>query len=161
MSELRFSAEGLKRYEWLLGRYPHKEAALLPALRIAEEEFGSLGEAEMRYVAELMGLPPAKVMGVVTFYTHYRRAGTGKYHLQLCSTLSCALRGCREVLERLREKLGIDVGETTDDGLFTLSKVECLASCGTAPVIQINDDYHEDVQPEAIDALIDRLRAEA
>ena len=157
---VKFSQAARKHYEWLLTRYPHKEAALLPALRLAEEEFGSLGPVELKYVADLMGLAPARVYGVFTFYTHYRRKGTGKYHLQVCSTLSCALRGCQEVVARISERLGIGVGETTEDGLFTLSKVECLASCDTAPVIQMNDDYYENLTLEQVDALIDRLRDE-
>ncbi len=159
-NSLRFSKKALERYQWLLTRYPRKEAALLPILRLAEEEFGSLGAEELRCVAELMGLSPAKVYGVFTFYTHYRRKGTGKHHLQVCSTLSCALRGCRELVQHLSEQLGIGVGETTDDGLFTLSKVECLASCDTAPVIQVNDEYFENLTLEKVDALLDRLRHE-
>jgi NADH-quinone oxidoreductase E subunit len=160
-SELRFSAEGMKEYEWLLARYPRKEPVLLPALRIAEREFGNLGPTELKYVADLMDLSPAKVYGVFTFYTHFRRAGTGRYHLQVCSTLSCALRGSQEVVGHISKKLGIEVGETTEDGLFTLSKVECLASCDTAPMLQMNDDYVENLTFEDIDALIDRLREEA
>ena len=161
MSDLAFSAEAMKEYEWLLTRYPTKEAALLPTLRIAEQEFGNLDPAAMKYVADLMGFSPAKVLGVVTFYTHYRREGTGTYHLQICSTLSCALRGSRDICSHIGERLGIDVGETTEDGLFTLSKVECLASCDTAPMLQCNDDYHEGLTTDDVDHLIDRLREEA
>lgn len=157
---MQLSEQGMARYRWLLGRYPKKEAALLPALRLAEEEFGELGFPQLRYVAELMGLPPARVLGVFTFYTQYRRAGTGKYHFQVCSTLSCALRGSDALCDHLCERLDIGVGETTPDGLFTVTKVECLASCDTAPVIQVNDDYHENLSAEAVDRLIARLRAE-
>lgn len=161
MTSLTFSAEGRQRYEWLLTRYPVKEAALLPTLRIAEQEFGSLGEAELRYVADLMGLPPARVYGVFTFYTHFRRKGTGRYHLQVCSTLSCALRGSEELVDHLRRNLDIDVGETTEDGLFTLTKVECLASCDTAPMLQLNDDYHEGLTLDDVDRLLAACREEA
>ena len=115
----------------------------------------------MRYVADLMEIPPAAVFGVVTFYTHYRRAGVGKYHLQVCSTLSCALRGSGDVVSRITERLGISLGETSECGLFTVSKVECLGSCDTAPVIQCNDDYHEGLSLEDVDALIEQLRQEA
>ncbi|MEM7261916.1 MAG: NAD(P)H-dependent oxidoreductase subunit E [Planctomycetota bacterium] len=161
MSDLAFSDKGMKHYEWLLTRYPTRDAALLPTLRIAEEEFENLGPAELKYVADLMGISPAKVWGVFTFYTHYRREGTGTFHLQVCATLSCALRGADEVIEHIEERLGIGVGETTDDGLFSLSKVECLASCGTAPMLQCNNDYHEGLTLDDVDSLIDTLKAEA
>ncbi|MFN0057345.1 MAG: NADH-quinone oxidoreductase subunit NuoE [Planctomycetota bacterium] len=161
MSTLKFSTSGMKQYEWLLTRYPTKEAALLPTLRIAETEFGNLGPDQLRYVAELMGIPPARVYGVFTFYTHFRRQGTGKYHVQICATLSCALRGEKQIREHLQQQLGIQVGETTDDGLFSLSKVECLGSCDTAPMLQCNDDYHENLTCAAVDALLARLRADA
>ncbi len=161
MTERVFGAKALEEYKWLLTRYPTKQAALLPALRLAEQEFGALGEPELKCVADLMQIPPARVYGVFTFYTHFRRAGTGKHHLQVCSTLSCALRGADALCDHLRKKLDIDVGETTEDGLFTLSKVECLASCDTAPVIQIDDDYHENLSIAEVDRIIARLRADA
>lgn len=159
--DLAFSPAGMERYEWLLTRYPVKDAALLPALRIAEKEFGSLGPEELRYVADLMGLPPAKVLGVFTFYTHFRRKGTGRYHFQVCSTLSCALRGSQDVVKHLEERLDIRVGETSEDGLFTVSKVECLASCDTAPMLQLNDGYHEGLTIEDVDRIVDQCIAEA
>lgn len=160
-SDRTFSSKAMKHFEWLLTRYPTKEAALLPTLRLAEEEFENIGPPEMQYVAGLLDLPPARVYGVFTFYTHYRRQGTGTYHIQVCHTLSCALRGAKEIVEHIKERLGIDVGETTDDGVFTLSKVECLASCGTAPMLQCNDDYYEDLTTADVDALLERLRKEA
>ena len=158
---LSFSDETMKKYEWLLTRYPTRRAALLPTLRLAEAQFGELGIPEMRYVADLMEIPPAAVFGVVTFYTHYRRAGVGKFHMQVCSTLSCALRGSEDVVSRISERLGIGPGETTDCGVFSLAKVECLGSCDTAPMLQCNDDYHEDLTLEDVDHLIEQLRAEA
>ena len=161
MSELKFSEKGLQKYEWLLTRYPDKQAVLLPTLRIAEQEFGQIGPREMKYVADLMGISPARVFGVVTFYTHFRREGTGTYHIQVCSTLSCALRGSQDVVDHIAQKLGIECGETTDDGLFSLTKVECLGSCDTAPMFQLNDDYHENLTLEDVDRIIEECRAEA
>ncbi len=158
---LSFSTATMKQYEWLLTRYPTRRAALLPTLRLAESEFGEIGVPEMRYVADLMEIPPAFVFGVVTFYTHYRRAGTGKYHIQVCSTLSCALRGSEDVVSRITERLGIEPGETTPCGLFSLSKVECLGSCDTAPMLQMNNDYHEDLSIDDVDQLIEQLRETA
>ena len=153
-----FSKKAGKYIEWLLGRYPDKQAALLPVLRLAEEEFGNIDDASVLLVAETLELSPGYVWGVLTFYTHYRREGDGKYLLQVCSTLPCALRGCREIQHRLEEKLGIEAGETTEDGLFTLKKVECLGSCDTAPVVQVNEKYHENLDTEELDKLLEELR---
>ena len=154
---LEFSPAAKERIAHLFTRYPIREAALLPVLRVAEEEFGGIGQEAIDCVAREMGLPPGYVFGVFTFYTHFRRKGEGKYLLQVCSTLPCALRGCREVVHHLEEKLGIRAGETTSDGRFTLKKVECLASCDTAPVVQVNDDYHENLTIEKLDRLLSDL----
>ena len=153
-----FSQKAGEFIEWLLGRYPNKQAALLPVLRLAEEEFGNIDDASVMMVAKTLELSPGYVWGVLTFYTHYRREGDGKYLLQVCSTLPCALRGCREIQHRLEDKLGIEAGETTEDGLFTLKKVECLGSCDTAPVVQVNEKYHENLDSEALDKLLENLR---
>ena len=154
----KFSNKGLEFIDWLLGRYPEKQAALLPVLRLAEEEFGNIDNDSVMLVAETLELSPGYVWGVLTFYTHYRREGDGKYLLQVCSTLPCALRGCDKVQRRLEEKLGIKAGETTEDGLFTLKKVECLGSCDTAPVMQVNEKYHENLDVEDLDELLETLR---
>ena len=153
-----FSKKAGEFIEWLLGRYPDKQAALLPVLRLAEEEFGNIDDASVLLVAETLELSPGYVWGVLTFYTHYRREGDGKYLLQVCSTLPCALRGCRDIQHRLEEKLGIEAGETTEDGLFTLKKVECLGSCDTAPVVQVNEKYHENLDAGELDKLLETLR---
>ena len=154
----KFSNKGLEFIDWLLGRYPNKQAALLPVLRLAEEEFGNIDNDSVMLAAETLELSPGYVWGVLTFYTHYRREGDGKYLLQVCSTLPCALRGCRDIQHRLEEKLGIEAGETTEDGLFTLKKVECLGSCDTAPVVQVNEKYHENLDIEELDRLLETLR---
>jgi NADH-quinone oxidoreductase subunit E len=146
-----------KRYEWLLTRYPNKRACLLPVLRLVEDQEGEINNDGMMLAAELCEVSPAHVLGVVTFYTHYRRAGTGKYCVQVCATLPCSLRGAGAVYDHLSGKLGISSGQTTADGMFTLRKVECLASCGTAPCVQINDDYHENLSLEDVDRIIDGL----
>ena len=156
-ARLEFSAAARERIAHLYTRYPTREAALLPVLRVAEEEFGGIGHEAIGCVAREMGLSPGYVFGVFTFYTHFRRKGEGKYLLQVCSTLPCALRGSREVVRHLEEKLGIRAGETTADGRFTLKKVECLASCDTAPVVQVNDDYHEHLTLARLDQLLSSL----
>ncbi len=153
-----FSQKASEFIEGLLGRYPDKQAALLPVLRLAEEEFGNIDDASVMLVAETLDLSPGYVWGVLTFYTHYRREGDGKYLLQVCSTLPCALRGCSDIQHHLEEKLGIEAGETTEDGLFTLKKVECLGSCDTAPVVQVNEKYHENLDAEELDKLLETLR---
>jgi len=152
-----FSDAGKKHVAWLLTRYPDPQAALLPVLRLAEEEFTNIDSPAVLLVARTLDLSPGYVWGVLTFYTHYRREGDGKYLLQVCSTLSCALRGCRDISHHLEKKLGIEVGETTSDGRFTLKKVECLGSCGTAPVVQVNDEYHENLSIEKLDRLLASL----
>ncbi|MBI4577687.1 MAG: NAD(P)H-dependent oxidoreductase subunit E [Planctomycetes bacterium] len=140
--------------EEICGRYPQRRAALLPLLRVAEREFGCVDLGAMRLVAEVVDVSPAHVWGVFSFYTHYRRPGTGRHLVQVCRTLPCELRGARAVWERLRSRLGVGDGETTPDGRCTLKRVECLGSCGTAPVVQVDDDYHEGLTPEAVDRLL-------
>ena len=138
---MEFSKAVLTELESICSRYPKREAALLPVLRLLEREFGSISDEGMKYVAKLVGVPPAKVFGVVTFYTHYKREGEGKYHLQVCGTLPCALRGGVDLYRHLAKSLGIRAGQTTPDGVFTLKKVECLANCDKSPCLQVNEDY--------------------
>jgi NADH-quinone oxidoreductase subunit E len=155
---LEFSPETLKEFEAAVARYPKKEAAMLPVLYLAQREFGHLGPEAIEYVAKLMDQAPARVQGVVSFYTMYNMKPIGRHHIQVCRTLPCALRGAEEVTEFLKKKLGIDCGQTTPDGRFTLSEVECLASCGTAPMMQVNDEYYENLTEEKINALLDVLK---
>ncbi len=147
----------LRELDAILSRYPNREAAILPALHLAQREFGYLSAEAIVYVAGLLGFPPARIEGVATFYTMYNRKPVGRYHLQICRNLSCSLLGAEQLIEHVSRKLGIKPGQTTSDGKFTLSTVECLGSCGTAPVMQVNDDYHEELTGEKIDALLDRL----
>ena len=155
---LAFSKETRVKYERLLPRYPNREAAILPTLYLAQREFGHLSDEAILYVADLLGFTPARIEGVATFYTMYNQKPVGKYHLQVCRNLSCSLMGAEHLIEHVSEKLGVQPGETTDDGRFTLSTVECLGSCGTAPVMQVNDDYYENLSEESIDAILDGLR---
>jgi NADH-quinone oxidoreductase E subunit len=155
---LEFSPETLKEFAATVARYPKKEAAMLPVLYLAQREFGHLGPEAIEYVAKLMDQAPARVQGVVSFYTMYNMKPIGRHHIQVCRTLSCALRGAEEVTEYLRKKLGIDCGQTTTDGRFTLSEVECLASCGTAPMMQVNDDYYENLTEEKINQILDAMK---
>ncbi len=155
--KVEFSEEALQQYKDILQRYPEKRAALLPTLHLAQQEFGWISREVMQYLSELMDIPVTVILDTVSFYTMFKTKPGGKYHIQVCSTLSCALRGSREIFEHLSNKLGIKAGEVTPDGKFSLVKVECLGSCGTAPVVQINDDYYEAMTPEKLDKILDEL----
>ena len=154
---LAFSEGTRAKHERLLGRYPNREAAILPTLYLAQREFGHLSDEAILYVADLLGFTPARIYGVATFYTMYNKKPVGKYHLQVCRNLSCSLMGAEHLIEHVARKIGVKPGETTADGRFTLSTVECLGSCGTAPVMQVNDDYYENLTEESIDAILDGL----
>ncbi len=131
---------------------------MLPVLYLAQDEFGYLSQEAIDYVAKMMEFPPARVYGVVTFYTMLNRKPIGRHHIQVCRTLSCALTGSEKITAVLKSKLGIEVGATTPDGKFTLSEVECLASCGTGPMMQINDDYYENLSEEKVEEILQRLK---
>ena len=155
---LEFSPETLKKFEETVARYPKKEAAKLPVLYLAQEEFGHLGPEAIEYVATLMEQTPARVHGVVSFYTMFNRKPIGRHHIQVCRTLSCALGGAEKMTAFIKQKLGIEIGQTTADGRFTLSEVECLASCGTAPMMQINDEYYENLNEDKVAVILENLK---
>ena len=154
----RFSDAVLAEYRTLLTRYPERRAALMPTLWLAQREFGYLPLAVQQYVADLLELPLAWVASVVSFYTMYWTEKPARWRLQVCRNLSCALRGGLEIRDALTARLGIRHGERTADGRFFLEEVECLASCGTAPCLQVNNgEYHENMSVERTLALVDRL----
>ncbi len=129
----------------------------MPVLWLAQREFGYLSDEVMTYVAELLGLPVAWVASVASFYTMYYKRPMGRYHLQVCTSLPCALVGSERIVRCIERHLGIAEGDTTADGRFSLSAVECLASCGTGPMMQINDDYHENLTEPGTADLLARL----
>jgi NADH-quinone oxidoreductase E subunit len=138
--------------------YPEKRSGLLAALRVVQEERGGyLDRDAMRDVAAYFELHPMEVEEVVTFYTMFNTRPTGRYHLQLCRSITCFIMGSGAVCERLQSRLGIKPGETTADGLFTLTQVECLGACGTAPTMQVNENYHENLDPDSAERLISEL----
>ncbi len=143
--------------EQLKGKYPDPKSALLPALYVAQREHGWLSPEVMRDVAEVMDLPPAEVASVASFYTMFNRQPVGENLIQVCTNISCSLLGAEHIVEYLKSKLGIDVGETTPDNKFTLVTVECLGSCGTAPMMQVNDTYYENLTEEKIDRILAEL----
>ncbi len=142
------------------GKYPDPRSALLTALHVAQRERGWLSPEVMRDVAEVMDLPPTEVASVASFYTMFNRQPVGENLVQVCTNISCSLLGAEHIVECLKSKLGIDVGETTPDNKFTLVTVECLGSCGTAPMMQINDTYYENLTEEKIDRILEELGKE-
>src|SRR5262245_7576965 len=155
---IEFTPENKKKFEEVLTRYPTKRAAMLPALWLAQGQFGHLSQDVMEYVAGRLELPVIKVYEVVTFYTMFHQKPVGKYHFQVCRTLSCELCGKEEILAHLKKRLGIGEGQTTPDGLCTISEVECLGSCGTGPMLQLNEDYHENLTVEKVDEILKGLK---
>ena len=153
-----FSKESEQRIAEALSRYPNSRAALLPVLWIAQEQFGWISPEVMEANAKRLDLSPAHVYGVATFYTMLHKKPVGKYHLQFCRTLPCALMGCDTIVQHVKKKLGIGDGETTADGRFTLTTVECLASCGTGPAMMVNEKYHEDLTVEKVNEILENLR---
>ncbi len=154
---VKFSAPVEREFKEILSRYPHKEAALLPVLHLAQREFGVLSDEVLEQVAGLMDLPLSRVKGVVSFYTLFNTREVGRYVIRVCHTLSCALNGAEQVIEHIKNRLHIEVGETTPDKKFTLLECECLGSCNTAPVMQINDRYYENMTLEQVDQILDSL----
>ena len=157
---VEFSPAAKAKFEQILPRYPIKRAAIMPTLWLAQEEFGWLSHDVLAYVAGLLELSPAFVASVASFYTMYYRQPMGRHHVQVCTNLSCALVGADRIVDCLRRRLGVEVGQTTADGRFSLSEAECLGSCGTAPMMQVNDDYWENLTPERTLEIIERLARE-
>jgi len=155
---VEFSPAALEKFRDIVARYPKREAAMLPVLYLAQHEFGHLGPEAIDYVAKLMGQAPARVHGVVSFYTMFNMKPIGRHHIQVCRTLSCALAGAEKITLFIKRQLGIELGETTPDRRFTLSEVECLASCGTAPMMQINDAYYENLTEEKVAKILSDLK---
>lgn len=154
---MQFSEETEREIQKLLERRETPQSALMGVIHLAQSQFGHISPEVEKLIAQRLGLTFAHVHGVVTFYTMFRTRPVGKYLLQFCSTLPCALRGSEELFDYCSKKLGIKNGETTRDGKFTLIKVECLGSCGTAPVVQINDDYYEDLDKDKLDKILSSL----
>ena len=152
-----FGPEFEKRVDELVALYPEPRAALLPVLWEVQHNKGWIDAECEAWVGDRLGVSPAHVHGAVTFYTMYKQRPSGKYHVQVCTTVSCMLRGSDELMAHLEQKLGIKEGEITEDGRFSPMRVECLASCGTAPMFQLNDDYHENLTHDRVDRILDEL----
>lgn len=156
----KFSKENMKKIDAIIKKYPigFQQSAVMPLLDLAQRQHDNwIPEAAMEEIANILDIPVIRVVEVATFYTMYNLKPVGKYHLQLCSSTPCMLCGAGDLLKACKSKLGIEHGETTPDGKFTLTEVECLGACVNAPMIQINDDYYEDLNPEILDDVLDAL----
>ena len=150
--------EARRKIESLKKVYETNQSALIPALHVAQADQGWLSEETQREVGQLLGLTAQSVRQVVTFYTMFHQKPVGRHLIQVCRNLSCSLLGGQKLQKQVQDKLHIADGETTEDGRFTYVSVECLGSCGTAPVVQVNDRYHENVSPQQMDRLLDELK---
>jgi NADH-quinone oxidoreductase subunit E len=147
-----------KKIAELKDRYPEKKTAILPAMHVVLKEVGYYNQNILKQVADLLELSEMQVSETVSFYTYFPKEGVGKYHIQVCTNLSCSLLGAEGLVKYLEDKLKIKAGQTTPDGLFTLSSVECLGSCGTAPVMQINQTYYENLTKAKVDQILEELK---
>ena len=152
-----FEGDYKDRFEKILTRYPNKQAALLPALNLAQELRGWLSPETLTRVAQLLDLTPAYVRSVASFYTMFATRPRGKYLIQVCAGIGCDLCGAEDVTERLLEVTGTRLGETSEDGLYTIVEVECLGACGFATVVQVNDRVYENIKAEDVEDLLKEL----
>jgi NADH-quinone oxidoreductase subunit E len=161
---VKFSEEQLVEFNRLVARYPEgkQKSALLPVLHLAQDSFGGwLSSETMDYVASLLQIKPIEVYEVATFYSMYNLKPVGKYLFEVCQTGPCMVSGCDDIIDYIKSKLNISVGETTPDGLFTLKTVECLGACGYAPMMQLGKYYREHLTKEKVDAIIAECKAQS
>lgn len=154
-AEIAFSPEDLQKIDRIKGLYPEVQAAIMPVLWIAQRKWGWLSTAVLQHVAATLGLSYAHVYGVASFYTMYWKKPMGKHHVQVCTNISCLLRGGENIYRHVSERLGIGHNQRTPEGTFSLEEVECMGACGGAPMIAINDDYYENVTLEEVERLLD------
>jgi len=158
-TQVCFTEQRLSEVAELVKKYPDNRSALLPVLHMAQEDFDYLSMQVQQLVADTLGLRLMVVREVVTFYTMFREQPTGQYLLEVCTNAGCMLNGANELLEHMTSSLGVKVGETTADGMFTVTEVECAGACSGAPVVQINNEYHEKVDANYMDAFITKVSA--
>lgn len=154
-AEIAFSPEDLQKIDRIKGLYPEVQAAVMPVLWMAQRKWGWLSTSVLQHVAATLGLPYAHVYGVASFYTMYWKKPMGKHHVQVCTNISCLLRGGENIYHHVSQRLGIGHNQRTAEGTFSLEEVECMGACGGAPMIAINDDYYENVTLEEVNRLLD------
>ena len=154
MSTFKYTPENEAKFQEYVSRYPKIDSCMLPALWLVQEQEGWVSREAMVYVAEKLGKTPIQVYEVATFYTMFNLKPIGKYHIELCKTLSCMLCGSKELKKHIKETIGIEAGQTSEDGLFHLSEVECMGACGGAPMFALNGEYYEKLTIQKVDELI-------
>lgn len=152
-----FTEENLEIIKQEFKKYPVKKPVVMKALYVAQEQNGYISNEVIKEVANVLEITPEEVLGVVTFYTMFHQKPIGKYHIQVCTNVSCMLRGGYEIWDQVKDKLGIDNLEVTDDSNFSLEEVECMGSCGTAPMIAVNEDYYENLSKEKVEEIFKSL----
>ena len=155
---IEFNQEELTRIDKIKEKYPDSKSAIMPVLWLAQKKWGWISDDVIIYLAELLGLPFSHVLGVASFYTMYFKKPMGKFHIQVCTNVSCMLRDGESIYKHVSEKLNIGHMERTENGLFSLEEVECMGACGGAPMIAINEDFYENITFEKIDSLIEELK---
>jgi len=156
-----FTEELTAEINALKDHYPDPHATVIPALILVQDAFGFVSDASLIRLGEILDLPPAELFGTMTFYTMFRREKEGKHHINVCKNLSCHLTGSRELRAHLETALGIEVGQTTEDGFFTLGEVECLGACTEAPVLEVDSEYYFRVTPDEADKILESYRQKA
>ena len=155
--EFKFTQENVERINKEIAKYPVKKSAVMASLYIAQEQNGFISSEVIKEIATLLEMTPEDVLGVVTFYTMYFQKPMGKHHIQVCTNVSCMLRGGYDIWNQVKDKLGIGNMEVTGDGKFSLEEVECMGSCGTAPMIAVNEDYFENLTKDKVDKILGSL----
>ena len=156
--DIEFSPEEIERLEKIKAKYPEPKAALMPALWMAQKHWGWISDDVKKYIADILNLPYAHVHGVASFYTMYFKKPMGKFHIQVCTNVSCMLKHGEEIYDKISKLLGIANNERTDDGMFSLEEVECMGACGGAPMVAVNEDYNENFDIHKIDEFIGSLK---
>jgi len=154
----KFTEENLARIEAVRRNYPTALAAVMPTVYIAQEQNGYISNEAMEEIANVLGIDKVNVLSVVTFYTMYHTKPMGKYHIQVCTNVSCMLRGGYQIWDQVKEKLGLDHMQVSPDSKFSLEEVECMGACGYAPMIAVNEDYYEDLTKEKVSEILDALK---
>ena len=158
MNRFNYTPQNELKFQEYVTKYPKIDSCMLPALWLVQEQEGWVSPEAMVYVAEKLGKTPIQVYEVATFYTMFNLKPIGKYHIELCKTLSCKLCGSQKIKDHIKQTIGIEAGQTSEDGLFHLSEVECLGACGGAPMFALNGEYHEKLTKEKVDELIKECR---
>ena len=154
----KFTEENLNKIEQETKKYPNNKPAVMAALYLAQEQNSFISNEVIKEVAEVLGITAEEVLGVVTFYTMYHQKPMGQFHIQVCTNVSCMLRGGYEIWEQVKERFGIDHLGVTEDQKFSLEEVECMGSCGTAPMIAVNEDYYENLTKEKVEEILESMK---